>query len=33
MKKLEIKNYNKILIQKQQKYLHYYHVKLIHMNI
>ena len=33
MIRLEIKNYNKILTEKQQKYQHYHQVKLINMNI
>ena len=31
--KLKLKKYNTILIEKQQKYQHYHHVKLINMNI
>ena len=31
--KLKLKKYDTILIEKQQKYQHYYHVKLINMNI
>ena len=30
---LEMKNYNSILTEKQQKYQHYYQVKLININI
>ena len=33
MIRLEIKNYNTILTEKQQKYQHYHQVKLINMNI
>ena len=33
MIRLERKNYNKILMEKQQKYQHYYQPKLISMNI
>ena len=33
MVRLELKNYNTILIEKQQKYRHYYQVKLMDMNI
>ena len=33
MIRLEIKNYNMILIEKQQKYQHYYQAKLININI
>ena len=33
MKKLKMKNYNTILIEKQQKYQHYCQVKLINMSI
>ena len=33
MIRLEMKNYNKILIEKQPKYQPYYQVKLIGMNI
>ena len=33
MTRLKIKNYNKVLTEKQQKYLHYYQIKLINMNI
>ena len=33
MVKLEAKNYNTILTEKQQKYWHYHHEKLINMNI
>ena len=28
-----MKNYNRILTKKQQKYQYYHHVKLINMNI
>ena len=30
---LEMKNYNSILTEKQQKHQHYYQVKLININI
>ena len=33
MIRLEMKNFNMILIEKQQKYRHYHQVKLIDMNI
>ena len=33
MVSLEMKNYNMILIEKQQKYQHYFQAKLINMNI
>ena len=33
MIKLNMKKYNMILIEKQQKYQHYHQVKLINMNI
>ena len=33
MIRLEIKNYNTILTEKQQKYQHYHQVNLINMNI
>ena len=33
MKQLEMKHCNTILIEKQQKYRHYQHEKLINMNI
>ena len=33
MKKLEMKNYKIILIEKQQKYRHYHQEQLINMNI
>ena len=33
MIKLRMKNYNTILIEKQQKYQHYHPEKLINMNI
>ena len=33
MIRLEIKNYNTILTEKQQKYQHYHLKKLINMNI
>ena len=33
MIRLEIKNYNKILTEKQQKYQHYHLEKLINMNV
>ena len=33
MTRLMIKNYNKVLTEKQQKNLHYYQIKLINMNI
>ena len=33
MVKLEIKNYNTILTEKQQKYQHYHQVKLINVSI
>ena len=33
MKKLEMKNYSKILIEKLQKQWHYHQAKLIKMNI
>ena len=33
MIKLEMKNYNMILTEKQQKYQHYHLEKLINMNI
>ena len=33
MTRLEIKNYNKILTEKQQKYQHYHLEKLINMNV
>ena len=32
MIRLEMKSYNKILTEKQQKYQHYHQVKLINMN-
>ena len=31
--RLEIKNYNMILTEKQQKHQHYHQVKFINMNI
>ena len=33
MIRLEIKNYNLILTEKQEKYQHYHKVKLVNMNI
>ena len=33
MTRLEIKNYNKILTEKQQKYQHYHLEKLINVNV
>ena len=33
MIQLEMKNYNMTLTEKQQKYKHYHHVKLINMII
>ena len=33
MIRLKMKNYNKLLTEKQQKYQHYHEVKLINMNI
>ena len=33
MKKLKIKNFNMILIKKQQKYSHYHQIKFKNMNI
>ena len=33
MIRLEIKNYNTILTEKQHKYQHYHQVKLITMNL
>ena len=33
IKILEMKNYNVIFIEKEQKYQHYYQTKLINMNI
>ena len=33
MIRLEIKNYNKILTEKQQKYQHYHLEKLINVNV
>ena len=33
MIRLEMKNYNMILPEKQEKYQHYHQVKLINMNI
>ena len=31
MKRLEMKNFNTIIIEKQQKYSHFYQAKLSHM--
>ena len=33
MIRLEMKNYNKILTEKWQKYKHYHEIKVIDMNI
>ena len=33
MIRLEMKNYNMVLIERQQKYQHYHQVKLLNINI